>query len=117
MADTYTGVSLWDLITSAGLVTTPSIKNDVLGKYVVAVGSDGYEAVFSLGEIDPMFGDQQDLVVYSDIDGQLGPDGQDGFARLVAPAIQPEAVTSPTLSDLRSTTPVYPSRAASPCSP
>lgn len=57
----------------------------MLRKYVVAVGSDGYEAVFSLGEIDPMFGDQQDLVAYADMDGQLGSDGPDGFARLVVP--------------------------------
>jgi len=85
VTDTYTGVSLWDLITSAGLVTDPSIKNDVLRKYVVAVGSDGYEAVFSLGEIDPMFGDQPDLVAYEDTDGQLGPGGSDGFARMVVP--------------------------------
>ncbi len=85
VTDTYTGVSLWTLITSAGLVTNPSIKNDVLRKYVVAVGTDGYEAVISLGEIDPMFGDQPDLVAYADTEGQLGADGADGFARIVVP--------------------------------
>jgi hypothetical protein len=85
VTDTYTGVSLWTLINDAGLVTDPFIKNDVLRKYVVAVGSDGYEAVFSLGEIDPMFGDQPDLVAYADTLGQLGPDGSDGFARMVVP--------------------------------
>lgn len=85
VTDKYTGVSLWDLITSAGLVTNPAIKNDVLRQYVVAVGSDGYEAVFSLGEIDPAFGNQQDLVAYADTDGQLGDGGPDGFARLVVP--------------------------------
>ena len=85
VTDTYTGVSLWTLITSAGLVTNPSIKNDVLRKYVVAVGTDGYEAVISLGEIDPMFGDQPDLVAYADTGGQLGPGGDDGFARIVVP--------------------------------
>ena len=44
--DTYTGVSLWTLLSTAGLITNPTIKNDVLRQYVVAVGSDGYEAVF-----------------------------------------------------------------------
>ena len=83
--DTYTGVSLWTLLTSAGLVLDPTIKNDVLRQYVVAVGSDGYEAIFSLGEIDPMFGNQPDLVAYADTLGQLGAGGPQGFARMVVP--------------------------------
>jgi DMSO/TMAO reductase YedYZ molybdopterin-dependent catalytic subunit len=82
---TYTGVSLWTLLNDAGLITDPDVKNDVLRQYVEAIGSDGYAAIFSLGEIDPMFGDQPDLVAYADTDGQLGPDGEDGFARIVVP--------------------------------
>lgn len=85
VTDTYTGVSLWTLLSTAGLILDPTIKNDVLRQYVVAVGSDGYEAVFSLGEIDPAFGDQPDLVAYADTGGQLGPGGPDGFARMVVP--------------------------------
>jgi hypothetical protein len=74
----YTGVSLWMLIQDAGLLTDPAIKNDLLGFAVVATGSDGYRAVISLGEIAPMFGNQPDLVAYSDTAGQLGPNGSDG---------------------------------------
>ena len=85
VTDSYTGVSLWTLLNDAGLITDPNIKNDVLRQYVEAIGSDGYAAIFSLGEIDPMFGGQQDLVAYSDTLGQLGPDGEDGFARMVVP--------------------------------
>jgi hypothetical protein len=85
VTDTYTGVSLWTLLNDAGLITDPTIKNDVLRQYVEAVGSDGYAAIFSLGEIDPMFGDEDDLVAYSDTAGQLGADGPDGFARMVVP--------------------------------
>jgi hypothetical protein len=83
--DTYTGVSLWTLIQDAGLLTDPSIKNDLLGFVVVATGSDGYRAVISLGEIDPAFGKQPDLVAFSDTGGQLGPGGTDGAMRLVLP--------------------------------
>jgi hypothetical protein len=85
VTDTYTGVSLWTLLNDAGLITDPTIKNDVLRQYVEAIGSDGYAAIFSLGEIDPAFGDQEDLVAYSDTGGQLGPGGLDGFARMVVP--------------------------------
>jgi len=81
---TFTGVSLWTLLTDAGIVTNPAIKNDILNYYLLATGSDGYEAVFSLGELDPMFGGTgaADLVAYAVGGGPLGPDG---FARIVVP--------------------------------
>ena len=81
---TFTGVSLWTLLTDAGIVTNPAIKNDILNYYVLATGSDGYEAIFSLGELDPMFGGTglPDLIAYA-VNG--GPLGTDGFARVVVP--------------------------------
>jgi len=85
VTDTYTGISLWNLLGDAGGVTVTTAKNDILSKYVVATGSDGYEAVFSLGEIDPSFGAQPVLVAYGDTAGQLGPNGGDGLARMVVP--------------------------------
>jgi hypothetical protein len=85
VTDMYTGVSLWTLLNADGLLTNPAIKNDVLNDYVLVTGSDGYSVAVSLGEIDPAFGDQDDLVAYADTDGQLGTNGVDGFARLVVP--------------------------------
>jgi hypothetical protein len=85
VSDTYTGTTLWDLLADAGGVTTTAAKNDILSKYVIATGSDGYQAVFSLGEIDPLFGNQPVLVAYADTAGQLGPQGSDGLARVVVP--------------------------------
>jgi hypothetical protein len=85
VTDTYTGVSLWTLIQDAGLLTDPSIKNDLLSFFVVATGSDGYRAIISLGEIAPNFGNQPDLVAYKDTSGQLGPGGSDGALRLIVP--------------------------------
>jgi hypothetical protein len=85
VTDSYTGIKLWDLLTDAGGVTVTSTKNDILSKYVVATGSDGYKAVFSLGEINPSFGAQPVTVAYADTGGQLGPDGTDGLARMVVP--------------------------------
>ncbi len=80
---TYVGVSLWDLLdTTTGIVADPGVKNDVLDKYLVATGSDGYKALISMGEIDPAFGNQPDLVAY-EADGQLLD--TNGFARLVVP--------------------------------
>lgn len=80
---TYTGASLWDLLdTATGIVTDPAVKNDVLDKFVVATGSDGYKALFSMGELDPAFGNQPDLVAY-EANGQLLD--STGFARLIVP--------------------------------
>jgi hypothetical protein len=79
----FTGVSFWDLLSSAvGINQDPLVKNDLLGKYVVATGSDGYKAVFSLGELDPDFGNQPDLIAFSADGASLGADG---FARIVVP--------------------------------
>ena len=73
----------WGLLnTTVGLSTDPAVKNDVLGMVVVATGSDGYKAAFSLGELDPLFGNQPELIAF-DMDG--GGLGADGFARLVVP--------------------------------
>jgi hypothetical protein len=88
VTDTYTGIKLWDLLSDAGGATVTSAKNDILSKYVVATGSDGYKAVFSLGEIDPSFGAQPIMVAYADTGGQLGPQGSDGLARMVVPGDQ-----------------------------
>lgn len=82
---TFTGVSIWTLLNEAGIVTNPAIKNDILNFYLLASGSDGYEAILSLGELDPMFGgnpEAPDLIAYQ-VDG--GPLGPDGFARVVVP--------------------------------
>ena len=84
---TYTGTSLWGLLNGAGIVTDPAVKNDVLDKIVVATGTDGYRVVYSLGELDPNFGNRPDLVAYAEtIGGTSAPLGPaDGFARTTVP--------------------------------
>ncbi|HTT09383.1 MAG TPA: molybdopterin-binding oxidoreductase [Burkholderiaceae bacterium] len=78
----YRGVTLWNLLGAAGFVLDPKVKGDVLGRYVVSTGSDGYQALFALGELDPGFGAQPNLVAY-EVDGAAV--GARGFARLVVP--------------------------------
>lgn len=82
--DTFSGVSLWTLLNSSfvGLATDPAVKNDVLGMYVVATGSDGYKALFSMGELSPDLGNQPDLIAFSQNGSPLTTNG---FARIVAP--------------------------------
>ena len=97
--DSFTGTELWTLLGKAGgIVPVPGVKNSSLLNYVVAVGSDGYQAVFSGGEINPMFGGSTkapDMVAYSDTNDQLGPNSSDGFARMSRPAIRPADAMCP----------------------
>jgi DMSO/TMAO reductase YedYZ molybdopterin-dependent catalytic subunit len=79
---TYTGVSLWDLINAAGIQTNAGVKNDLLGFYVIATGTDGYRVILSLAELSPDFGNQPDIVAYAQNGASLSGTG---FARLVIP--------------------------------
>ena len=67
---------------SVGIVVDSTIKNDILRKTIVVIGSDGYESVFTAGEIDPNFGGNQIMVAYL-ADGQLL--GTQGPTRIVVP--------------------------------
>jgi hypothetical protein len=80
--DTFKGALLWDLLQSVGIVTDPTIKDDILRKTIVVTGTDGYVAVFTTGEIDPGFGGNQILVAY-EVNGE--PLGSEGPAQIVAP--------------------------------
>jgi len=75
----FTGVKLWDILGAAQPNFNTDVKNDKLGMYIVATGSDGYQAVIAWGEIDPDFGNQNILVAYEQ-DGKA----LDGL-RLVVP--------------------------------
>ncbi|HEY1632403.1 MAG TPA: hypothetical protein VGF56_13885 [Rhizomicrobium sp.] len=61
---TYTGVTLWTLISSAQWKNGPE-KNAYLRHTIfVTAGSDGYTASFSEGEIDPKLGGSHAMLTY-----------------------------------------------------
>ncbi|MBD9355283.1 hypothetical protein [Methylomonas albis] len=76
----FTGVSLYELLVSAGISNDPAA---LLRSYVIATGTDNYTAVYALEEIMPQFGNQGDLLAYAD--GIGGALGGSGFARTVVP--------------------------------
>ncbi len=77
--ETYAGVPLIDLLTKLGVPAKPHGKEFRI--YLVAVGSDGYEVVYSLGEICPDVHDATVLVADSE-DGK--PIAADGPLKMVA---------------------------------
>ncbi len=83
--DTYTGPPLFALL-------DPS-DPDILNQYVVTAGTDGYEVLLSLAELDPAFGASTavngvDLVPYADTGGNFPADG---LARTILPGDTPYA--------------------------
>ncbi|BDC49537.1 hypothetical protein F183_A18530 [Bryobacterales bacterium F-183] len=76
----YDGVWLHELLKMAGV---PELRGKGLAHYVVATSSDGYQAVYSLAELDPAFTDNQVLV--ADLAGGKPMTAAQGAFRLVAP--------------------------------
>src|SRR5262245_20389226 len=82
-AMTYEGVLVSELLKRAGVPLGADLRGPVLATYVVASAPDGYQVVFSLGELDPALSGH-DVLVADTLDGQpLAP--TQGPMRLVAP--------------------------------
>jgi len=84
---TYTGANLWSLLGDAGIQVDGAVKNDVLSRYLLATGADGYKVVFALGELNPDFGNKAATVAYAETTaGVSAPLGTtDGPFRVTAP--------------------------------
>jgi hypothetical protein len=76
----FTGVSLWNLLLQAGLSTNPA---SLANEYVIATGTDNYQVVLSLEELNPLLGNQNDLLAFAT--GTGASLGTSGFARIVLP--------------------------------
>lgn len=83
IATNYEGVLLGELLTRAGIVLGPGARGGSLSAYVVAIASDGYQAVFSVGELDPAITDGRYLV--ADKANGEALFGENGAFRLVIP--------------------------------
>ncbi len=79
----YEGVWLSDILKKAGLPLGNGLRGAALSTYVVASASDGYQVVFSLGELDPDMTDGQFVV--ADIANGKPLFGEQGAFRLVIP--------------------------------
>jgi hypothetical protein len=80
--ETYEGVELAELLKLYGAPVGEQLRGAALGYYVVATGTDGYKAVFSLAEVDPSFHPGSVLVV--DTMNGKALDMRSGPLRLVA---------------------------------
>jgi hypothetical protein len=58
----YEGVPLREILKRAGAPLGGQLRGKALASYVLAKAHDGYQVVFTLGEVDVQFGNQQILV-------------------------------------------------------
>ena len=70
---TYSGVALMDLLIQLGVSAAPHGKD--LRLYLVATGSDGYEAVYAVAEVNPSVHDATVIVADSKNGKPLTDDG------------------------------------------
>ena len=110
VTESFTGVLLWDLLNNApvnGIVTDPTIKNDILHKVVIVTGTDCYQSVFGAGEIDPFFGGNQIMSPTPQEDSRSAAPVLRGS---LLQAIKPAADLSRISPASRYETPPFPSR-------
>jgi DMSO/TMAO reductase YedYZ molybdopterin-dependent catalytic subunit len=79
----WEGVWLSEILKRAGVPMGTALRGSALAAYVVVSGSDGYQVVFSLGELDPDMTDGRFLVADTANGTQLVAEGE-GF-RIVIP--------------------------------
>ena len=79
----YEGVLVGELLKRAGAAAGNDLRGSAVAAYVVASGNDGYQAVFSVAELDPAFTGSE-IIVADTVDGKPLFDYQ-GPLRLVAP--------------------------------
>lgn len=75
MSETYSGLPLNDLLARVDAPLGGQLHGKALATYIVAQGSDGYRAVYSLAEVDPAFHGGEEIVADTLGGKPLGKDG------------------------------------------
>ncbi len=89
METVYEGVWLHEVLKRAGVPLGGDIRGKALASYVLAEAQDGYQVVFSLGELDPAFIDNE--ILLADTANGKPLFGAQGRFRLVVPKDKPGA--------------------------
>jgi len=80
----YSGVLLKAIMEKAGAPVGKSLRGKALASYILVSARDGYQVVFTLAELEPVFANEQILVVDKQNDKPLF--GYQGPFRIMCPA-------------------------------
>ena len=89
METVYEGVWLHEVLKKAGVPLGSELRGKALAAFVLAEAQDGYQVVFSLGELDPAFIDNE--ILLADTANGKPLFGAQGRFRLVVPKDKPGA--------------------------
>jgi DMSO/TMAO reductase YedYZ molybdopterin-dependent catalytic subunit len=89
METVYQGVWLHEVLKRAGVPEGSELRGKALSSYVLAQARDGYQVLFSLGELDPAFIDNE--ILLADTANGKPLFGAQGRFRLVVPKDRPGA--------------------------
>jgi DMSO/TMAO reductase YedYZ molybdopterin-dependent catalytic subunit len=89
METVYEGVWLHTVLKLAGVPQGAELRGKALSGYVLATAQDGYQVLFSLGELDPAFIDNE--ILLADTANGKPLFGAQGRFRLVVPKDKPGA--------------------------
>ena len=89
METVYEGVWLHEVLKRAGVPQGSELRGKALASYVLAEAQDGYQVVFSLGELDPAFIDNE--ILLADAANGKPLFGAQGRFQLVVPKDKPGA--------------------------
>jgi DMSO/TMAO reductase YedYZ molybdopterin-dependent catalytic subunit len=89
METVYEGVWVHEVLKRAGIPQGSELRGKALASYVLASAQDGYQVLFSLGELDPAFIDNE--ILLADTANGKPLFGAQGRFRLVAPKDKPGA--------------------------
>ena len=89
METVYEGVWLHEILKKAGVPQGSDLRGKALASYVLAEAQDGYQVLFSLGELDPAFIDNE--ILLADTANGKPLFGATGRFRLVVPKDKPGA--------------------------
>jgi hypothetical protein len=79
----YEGVSLHEILRKAGVPLGEQLRGKALTTYIRAEAQDGYQVLFSIGELDPAFVDSEVLLADTANGKPLfGHDGASGSSLL-----------------------------------
>jgi len=64
IAHSYTGVRVIEILNRAGVTMGKQLRGKNLSKFLLVSASDGYQVVFSLGELDTSFNEKEVILAY-----------------------------------------------------
>jgi hypothetical protein len=79
----YSGVTIANLLTKAGVILGDSAKHKTVNSYIIVTAADNYKAIYALPEIDPLFANR--AIILADRADKKPLPSEDGPFQIIVP--------------------------------